>query len=460
MILGAIQSCIRAERLIENPVNKPCTGRIPVWHARPSAQNEQCRTCYDFHDPSFYRIEQNLSSLSGQVFHIALSHLKTAFLGTLPPRFTFTDIRQEQGQNILGGKPPGRLSKQMPRNRRAFLSGRPITRQLAADAVNPGYVQQTRRFCLGCRASRAYGYPLGPSLVTEICQYSDNVDPFGKLGVAEQFRTLKYAIRTLDHSSIDRVMETRKDLWDIGRLAIATHLMGCENVQDLSLHGRKLTPADPALGRWYGQLFELLTPKSPRFELFAKIPVTFVTFNYDRSFDFFFWQWLQEKYREPKDNEAIHKYLLDNPIIHVHGQLGKLAFQLGAPVEKIEFGKYSSSREPGLVERAAKGIKIVHDTELDTSSEFEQARSKIAKAVAIVILGFGYDDVNFRRLGMDTVDQEERLHYFTTAYGVDDGGRERIRAMCGTRSGFIGGESQGIREFLNQHWVQIAAFAR
>jgi hypothetical protein len=194
---------------------------------------------------------------------------------------------------------------------------------------------------MGAGASIGSGYPLGPELVRQICETNpkNGRSPFARLNLITEFENLREAIRSLDHSSIDRVLQTRRDLWSVGKLAITQSLLKCES-HDLSYHTEKWTDGDHRRHRWYGGFFELLTAEIPNFAHFAMLPLTFVTFNYDRSFDFFSWRWLNEKW--PDNRIDIDQYLLKNPIIHLHGQFGKLEFQVPEELREacVDYASY------------------------------------------------------------------------------------------------------------------------
>ncbi len=81
--------------------------------------------------------------------------------------------------------------------------------------------------------------------------------------------------------SIDAFLEFRNDYAEIGRRAIADALIRYER-DDL------LWPDDRhgTIDNWYAYLFNKLV-KGIRFEAFNSLPISFVTFNYDRSLSYF-----------------------------------------------------------------------------------------------------------------------------------------------------------------------------
>ncbi|HEV3301979.1 MAG TPA: hypothetical protein VG055_20155 [Planctomycetaceae bacterium] len=310
----------------------------------------------------------------------------------------------------------------------------------------------------GAGASYAFGYPLGAELVRRIYDLKGLDSPFiRELNLTGPFDDLIEAIEGLDHSSIDRVLQTRDELWPVGRIAITECLLKCENIKNLSLHTGTGPTDSRTQGRWYGKFFELLTARVQDFPHFASLPISFVTFNYDRSFDYFFWRWLHKKW--PKDGSKIDEYLLNRPIIHLHGQFGKLPFQLPKDQrsEAVEYASHESLSVEQL-KRVSEGIRIVHDDTLSNSDEFTAARLVLGNAAAIVILGFGYDDVNFKRLSLHR--RNRQVAMYSTAFGESPGGHNRIRQMLaagndGAVSGMLGPTSQGIKDFLGEIWPDL-----
>ena len=125
-------------------------------------------------------------------------------------------------------------------------------------------------------------------------------------------------------------------------------------------------------------------------ENFAENPVSFVTFNYDRSFEFFLWRTLLKHYEDIQEQEAniiINKL----KIIHVHGQLGKLPWQNPTPrhylprVDQLNLGL------------GANGIENFNDVKSDYSG-YKNARNEIREAKNVYFVGFGFHTLNLSRL--------------------------------------------------------------
>ena len=126
------------------------------------------------------------------------------------------------------------------------------------------------------------------------------------------------------------------------------------------------------------------------FSDFGKNQLTFITFNYDRSLEHFLYTALIHKYG--KTTEEVAAILNDIPIIHVHGILGKLPWQISGTNASRPYNNLSGAKE---IQSAADQIIIVSEGE-DTSAEFQEASNLLKSANRIYFLGFGYNDNNLR----------------------------------------------------------------
>jgi hypothetical protein len=129
----------------------------------------------------------------------------------------------------------------------------------------------------------------------------------------------------------------------------------------------------------------------------AKNQIGFITFNYDRNIEHFFFNAISKSYDKPP---AEVKELLDRhiPIIHLHGRLGFLPWQGESPSESRDFEPYPTKE---AVETGARNIKIIHEDITDgRDKDFAQAKALLARAEKIVFMGFGYNARNIERLGI------------------------------------------------------------
>lgn len=266
---------------------------------------------------------------------------------------------------------------------------------------------------LGAGASEPYGFPLGKPLLMSICSQLRNFpDAITHIqnswphkvtisGLSGYFIECGFRYKEIDEfrleleksmqPSVDAFLENRPEYLDLGKAAIAATLIPCEIESVLLSRGN--APAEGSANaharRWYEYLFHQM---GARKEEFPQNKLTIVTFNYDRSLEFFLHTALKNSYglmaREAAD------LLSCIPIIHVYGQLGKPSFWAA------DGRSYSSELTSQIVKRCISEIKIITE-QSGTSEELEKAHKFIRDAAVVCFLGSGYHAMNVQRLQID-----------------------------------------------------------
>jgi hypothetical protein len=259
-------------------------------------------------------------------------------------------------------------------------------------------ITTTTVFILGAVASIPYGFPSGGELLTKICQ--KRPEEYTRFGCREN-HTAEFlnALRGSDYNSVDAFLEHRPAFMDVGKIAIAWHLVTCENAGHLS-------------GDWYAYLLNNKLDCS--LEELGRNRFSVITFNYDRSFEHYLFKCLCHRSGRSKDDVA--QVINKIPVIHVHGRLGYLPWQEADSLVKRDY----TTDESG-VKVAASGIKSISEKSLEESEEFRQAHELMEKADRICVLGFGYHKDNMRRL---LVPLAKSVH--GTAYGFTQAEREYL----------------------------------
>jgi hypothetical protein len=260
---------------------------------------------------------------------------------------------------------------------------------------------------LGAGASQPYSYPLGGELVRQILNET-NPDG-GLLARVLQHRVglrgFRERLGGSGASSIDDFLEANTGFEELGKLCTAGALTICGP-------GRNNQP--PPNSDWYSYLWGRLHQGAATPSDFERNQLKIVTYNYEMSFERYLSRFLRNLYPdlgEPED--AANKFLERVvPTIHLHGTLGGadgLFFKQG--VNRADF------QNPGFLEDAARGIKIVHED--DSSVEYDTAHTWLQEAEVVQLLGFGYHPTNVRRL--DLVSQSAKRkdgwqHFGGTAF--------------------------------------------
>jgi hypothetical protein len=245
-------------------------------------------------------------------------------------------------------------------------------------------------FILGAGASMPYGFPSGADLRKTICgenYHNDLSQRFqNQMGIsAELIMQFAEVFRKSKQPSIDTFLGKRQDLVDLGKLLIADCL--CTREHPSTLFASRLEDD------WYLLLWNALQEGVHTADGISQNRVRFVTFNYDRSLEFFLHEAIKNSYGLRDDGAAMHAQSI--PIIHVYGQLGAFDWS-GAEAAGRQ---YSNEVNRKSLEVAANGIRIIPETRSDDET-LRKIRDWVYTADQICILGFGFNPLNMERLGL------------------------------------------------------------
>jgi hypothetical protein len=244
-------------------------------------------------------------------------------------------------------------------------------------------------FVLGAGASVPYGYPTGAELVNELLKPVNDDD----LLLRFDFYKFQNALRKSQAESIDSFLEHWPEYADAGRFAIARALIKRENEQRL-LSGK--TRRGQTVDHWYRYLFNRIVEGVKTWRELCDVPISFVTFNYDRSLEHFLYTAIASFF-SVKRHIQVGKVFSKWDIVHLHGHLGPLHWQ-GAG--SIKPRSYSSSANYAQILNASKCIATLHNVDA-RSGDFWRAKILLC-AERIYVLGFGFHPVNMERLDLAT----------------------------------------------------------
>jgi hypothetical protein len=295
---------------------------------------------------------------------------------------------------------------------------------------------------LGAGASAPYGFPLGRNLLLEIGRelYSGSVNPYQNILMECGFSIddlRRFAVELLNsmQPSVDAFLENRPEYMQIGKHAIAAKLIPLELEERLIRREKKNGGLD-----WYEYLFNQL---GARKDDFNKNRISIITFNYDRSLEYFLFVALKFSYGISMTEAA--KLVSDIPIVHVYGQLGQLDF-IGP-----DGRSYLPNMNPEIIRRCASEISIIHESTATTPAIL-QAQEIIAQTETMCFLGFGYHELNIQRLGVNSLFKANR--FWGTAYGLKNAEREKIRSLFDKKIE-LGSDSDDVLLFIRQYPVFV-----
>lgn len=269
---------------------------------------------------------------------------------------------------------------------------------------------------LGAGASVPYGFPTGVQLRTNMIRRNPASEP----SIVEVLNQLNFNRKTALRfhkelarcglKSVDQLLEQREDLRQIGKTLIAIELVQCESDSRLFAAGQD----------WYRYLYAYLTDGLKEWSDIGRNKLTVVTYNYDRSLEYFLYNAVGSGARTSLKEAA--NLVRPIEIIHLHGLLGHPSFHLGASETERP---YTSELTPQAVLAATKGIKIIHEGD-PQGEDYERARLAIERSERVVFLGFGYDSTNvIRLLEGNGIGGRKRKQYFGSCYGVTPSEQER-----------------------------------
>lgn len=264
-------------------------------------------------------------------------------------------------------------------------------------------------FVLGAGASLEYGFPLGSQLRNAIIELaaehpqpgdvSDAVrsawrrllelrkgvisEEYGEPDIVDFGESFKFS----GTASIDAYIANRTDHRDVAASLIGAIISVCEQ--------HDLLFAKPKLYWW------LLDRLGIEPEKLAENNVTFVTFNYDRSLEYFFARSAKEQLNSSASANAVLDAL---NVIHMYGSIGGLPRWEGVkqPTDQpYEFWPGKASHNYGIldIERWKVCLRLIGEERSEHDETHVKARKAISEAEVICFLGFGFDPQNMRVLG-------------------------------------------------------------
>jgi hypothetical protein len=273
-------------------------------------------------------------------------------------------------------------------------------------------------FVLGAGASCPYGFASGRELREQICSHhvADCEHYLRAIArnealIPQELRMAREFVDTFRKStimSIDLFVARNPGFSGAGKRAIIFRILAAEHAsrfREETKHGDQ---------DWYTWLFEQLTDKLVRkedYNRFCENDISFITFNYDRSLEYFLCDSLRNSFKEIADGKIIEQ-VKEIEICHVFGQVGPLEWQ--GQHDQIEYRVDVKSTN---VEALCDNIRIVYDG--GENPKLEEARQLISKADRVFFLGFGYAEENLDILGIPDVLTKVRK-VFGTALGFTE----------------------------------------
>ena len=259
---------------------------------------------------------------------------------------------------------------------------------------------------IGAGSSIPYGFPSGKALRDTICSPGFDLSIANLHGRSKAIDFVK-SFRDSHINSIDAFLSRRPEFVEIGKLAIARIICKAENPYIFQ------TPIDDD---WYSLLWNKIVSDIHSIEDLNKNVIKVVTFNYDRSLEYFLHTSIMNTFNVAY--VTAFDALKHIPIVHFYGQLGELSS--GYSTNGLP---YNHDHDEDFFYKASTGIKIIPETRKD--EEVSKTISEwFVKARNIFFLGFGFDNLNIERLGLketlknNFVPGQQTLSIMASTYGL------------------------------------------
>lgn len=288
-------------------------------------------------------------------------------------------------------------------------------------------INKKKVFILGAGASSPYGFPTAMELRKEIIDEAPEIltELLGFLidGKDDQEYKINFSIgceisrklKLASVNSIDRFLNEQVEyIIENGKILILAIIRECEKrmkfAEDIY---------NPDLD-WYKFFFNHLISGVKKFEDLSFKGYTIITFNYDRSFEWFLYLAIRNLYPQSKvSDKSIVDLLKTLDIHHVFGKVDKVVWELDGIISEREFWKYFLKKQY----RYDDLLKNINNIKLfnDVMVENRNYKETIETANDVFFLGFGFLEENMEILGAPF--QKNKLFetkYYATALGVSE----------------------------------------
>jgi hypothetical protein len=296
-------------------------------------------------------------------------------------------------------------------------------------------------FVLGAGASCPYGYPSGAHLREHIClstghpHLKDLAQAIEKDGLPS-VGDFKKTFESSSTKSIDLFMTRNPKLAPVGKYIIAFEIFKAEGKSQFRERARRtqdhykqaelrgevyLLRKDFQGDDWYLYLFGRLTEGivvKDALPYFSDGTVSFVTFNYDRSLEYFIYESFRKSFTEVPEYKVI-QCLRNLKILHLYGQVAPLKWQ-----DSNEGVDYRPQISESLLRKVSSNIRTIYEEK--QNPELVEAQNLLKRADEIFFLGFGFAPENMDVLGLTRL-IPKLCKVYGTAYGLEQKEIDDIR---------------------------------
>lgn len=260
---------------------------------------------------------------------------------------------------------------------------------------------------LGAGASAPYGFPTGVGLKRLICSnfqtlwekfvFDRTKPPFTDIYLEEQKKIARQFVsdfKNFDHDSIDLFLDIFKEHSDIGKKAIYLTILDAE--RNNKMKGK--------VQEWYTELFKLMIGSSDNYFKLSENNISIVTFNYDRSLEYYFYNIFMNFTKSIEVKEKIEE-LRKIKIFHVYGKLADLPWE--SENNHLDYG--GNLWMDQLITRK-NNIKTIFERR-ENIEALDPIVKSIQLADKIYYMGFGFARENVEIISLDRHIRPDQLVY-------------------------------------------------
>ena len=288
-------------------------------------------------------------------------------------------------------------------------------------------------FILGAGASKPYGYLTGAELRADIINnFTLDVNKLAGKGSSEPSLEMarEYAesfVENFDNSSlksIDKYLAINPTHSYIGKIAITLSILKSE--RDSCFNEKIDDPRED----WYQYIYNRMTDncKKPgdHEHFFENNKVAFITFNYDRSLEYFLYNSFYHSFNQENTNirNKIRNYI-PFEIIHVYGSVSTLSLSdwyiSSQDYRRIKFDYFKT------VNKLSTGIRVIGE-EREGENVKDQIKKLLSNYKRIFFLGFSFAQEN-----LDAIDLPKNINETWKIFGAAKGMTQRERNEARSR---------------------------
>lgn len=235
--------------------------------------------------------------------------------------------------------------------------------------------------------------------------------------------------------SIDIFLEENPEWHDLGRMLIAAAIRPLEHSAIFE---------DKICGDWLSWIFNNIQDPIRKLQ---DGTISIVTFNYDRLIEASLYHILRNKYKHSHQQAQDKINHID--VAHVYGKIAdnlEGLLEVDAPPTT-----WTADDNYATAWLSSRNIKVIGDQRQDDAA-INEAKNRIESAGAVIILGFGFNKLNMRRIGLLNISSDGSSHskeVMFSACGMLSGERSLAKRLLGGGMSVIPGDpSHGCKDFL------------